>query len=325
VNAPRWFTSALATDRRRRTIEVSGCPINMVEWGTRGKPGLVFIHGGAAHVEWWAHITPLFTQWYHAVALDLSGHGDSGRRDRYSHDLWADEVVAVADAAGFPSPAVVIGHSLGGLVAIQTAATHGDRLAGAIIVDSPVHRPAPESEEGTRGRAFHSPGVYQDLETALTHFRLVPPQPDPEPWILNRVALHSLTQTPAGWTWKFDPNLFTHTMVAMNDQLASVRCRVAVVRGEHSVVVPEDTAEYMYELMGRLSPVVTIPEAHHHLLLDQPLSFVSALRALLADWEHSVPVRESVRDPRRTAASPDPSNAPPGPEDQDRRGAMHSG
>ena len=130
-------------------------------------------------------------------------------------------------------------------------------------------------------------------ETALAHFRLVPPQPDPEPWILDRVALHSLRHSTEGWTWKFDPNLFTHTMVAMNDQLASVRCRVAVLRGEHSVVVPEDTAAYMYELMGRLSPVVTIPEAHHHLLLDQPLSFVSALRALLADWEHSVPVAKA--------------------------------
>jgi pimeloyl-ACP methyl ester carboxylesterase len=290
VNPPGWYTRALAAERRSRTVEVADCPIHMVEWGTPGKPGLVFVHGGAAHVEWWAHIAPLFAEWYHPVALDLSGHGDSGRRERYSHDLWADEVVAVAEAAGFPGPPVVIGHSLGGLVAIQTAATHGIRLDGAVIVDSPVRRPAPEAEEGSRGRAFRSPGVYPDLESALTHFRLIPPQPDPEPWILDRVALHSLHHTPEGWTWKFDPNLFTHTMVAMNEQLASVKCRVAVLRGEHSVVVPADTADYMYELMGRVSPVVTIPEAHHHMLLDQPLSFVSALRALLADWEHSVPV-----------------------------------
>ena len=67
-----------------------------------------------------------------------------------------------------------------------------------------------------------------------------------------------------------------------------------MLRGEHSVVVPPDTAAYMYELMGRVSPVVTIPEAHHHMLLDQPLSFVTALRTLLADWEHSVPVRKDV-------------------------------
>jgi hypothetical protein len=49
----------------------------------------------------------------------------------------------------------------------------------------------------------------------------------------------------------------------------------------------------MYDLMGRVSPMVTIPEAHHHLLLDQPLSLVSSLRTLLADWEHSVPFARS--------------------------------
>lgn len=290
MTAPGWFTRALADAPRRLTVEVEGCPINVLDWGDAGKPGVVFVHGGAAHARWWDHLAPQFP-WYHVVALDLSGHGDSGRRERYSHLQWAAEVVAVAEAAGFPGPPVVVGHSLGGLVTIQTAATYGDRIAGAVIVDSPVRRPDPESEEGTQGRAFRAPGVYPDLDEALDHFRLIPPQPVPEPWVLDHIARHSLHETPGGWTWKFDPHLFSHALVAMNEQLAAVRCRVAVLRGEHSVIVPMDTAEYMYELMGRLSPVVTIPEAHHHLILDQPLSFVSALRTLLADWEHSVPYR----------------------------------
>ncbi|MEX2322258.1 MAG: alpha/beta hydrolase [Acidimicrobiia bacterium] len=289
AGAPRWFRDALAGEAPGRRVTVDGAEVHFLEWGDQGDPGLVLVHGGAAHARWWSHLAPLFTHHYHVAALDLTGHGDSDRRERYSHDLWAAEIMAVAAEAGFPGPPVVVGHSLGGLVTIQTAATYGDALAGAVIVDSPVRRPDPETEEGRGGRAFRSPGVYPDLETALDHFHLIPPQPDPEPWILDHVARHSLRETPDGWTWKFDTNLFTHTMVPMNAQLASVECRVAVLRGEHSVVVPEDTARYMYELMGRVSPVVTIPEAHHHLILDQPLSFVSALRTLLADWEHSVP------------------------------------
>ena len=289
TEAPRWFTEALATEPRQSFVEVDGTPINVFDWGTTGKPGLVFVHGGAAHARWWSHLAPKFTHRYHVIALDLSGHGDSGRREVYSHDVWADEIFAVSEAAGFDGPPVVVGHSLGGLAAIHTAAHHGTRLAGAVIVDSPVRRPDPESEEGSRGRAFRAPGVYPTVDEALDHFHLIPPQPAVEPWMHDHVARHSLTETEAGWTWKFDANLFRHTMVAMNEQLASVQCRVALLRGEHSVVVPQDTAEYMYELMGRVSPVVTIPEAHHHLILDQPLSFVTALRTLLADWEHSVP------------------------------------
>ena len=44
----------------------------------------------------------------------------------------------------------------------------------------------------------------------------------------------------------------------------------------------------MYELLGRSAPVIEIPEAYHHIMLDQPLLLVTGLRAL-ADWDHSVP------------------------------------
>lgn len=286
---PEWADTALEAPFRERTVEVDGATVHFLDWGGGGLPGLLFVHGGAAHAHWWSHIAPLFTRWYHPVAIDLTGHGDSGHRERYSHDLWAKEIVKVGEAAGFPGPPVVVGHSLGGIATIQTAATHGGHLAGAVIVDSPVRRPDPESEEGSRGRAFRSPGTYPDLETAMSHFHLIPSQPDPDTWVMEHVARHSLHQTNEGWTWKFDPTLFGHTMVNMSEQLATVQCRVALLRGELSVVVPDDTASYMYELMGRVSPVISIPEAHHHLILDQPLPFVAALRALLADWEHSVP------------------------------------
>jgi pimeloyl-ACP methyl ester carboxylesterase len=51
----------------------------------------------------------------------------------------------------------------------------------------------------------------------------------------------------------------------------------------------------MFNLLGRAAPVVTIPEAKHHVMLDQPLALVSALNALLADWDHSTPNRRSRR------------------------------
>jgi pimeloyl-ACP methyl ester carboxylesterase len=290
---PEWFYRAMATPYDDQWVDVDGIPIHYLEWGQTNQPGLVLVHGGAAHAHWWTYLAPMFAENWHVVALDLSGHGDSGRRDDYSHEKWAHEVMAVADAAGFPGPPVMVGHSLGGMVTIQTAADYGNRLRGAVIVDTPVRRPAPESEEGARGRAFNAPGTYLDMETALRHFRLIPPQPCENDFIIDHIARHSLRNTGEGWTWKFDSKLFEHTLIPLRDQLASVKCRVALFRGQHSVTVPEDTAEYMYELMDRNAPVVTIPDAHHHLILDQPLAFVAALRTLLADWEHSIPRRKS--------------------------------
>jgi len=288
---PEWFTQAIDHVPTEHVVAIAGTDVRYLSWGERGKPGLVFVHGGAAHAQWWSFIAPLFSRDWHAVAIHLSGHGDSGRRQQYSHKMWAQEVMAVVADAGFPGPPVIVGHSLGGMVTIQTASTYGDELAGAVIVDAPVRRPAPEEEEGRSGRAFRSPGVYSTQEQALSHFRLVPPQPAANAYIIEWIAKHSIHETPTGWTWKFDPALFRETIVPLRDQLASVRCRVALFTGELSVVVPPDTAEYMYELMGRVAPVIPIPEAHHHLTLDQPLAFVAALRTLLADWDHSVGFR----------------------------------
>jgi pimeloyl-ACP methyl ester carboxylesterase len=285
---PLWFTETLATEPTEHEITVEGTPIRYLSWGESGKPGLVFVHGGAAHAQWWSFIAPMFTEHWHPVALHLSGHGDSGRRDAYSHEMWAREVIAVSRDAEFPGPPVVVGHSLGGMVTIQTAASYGDDLAGAVIVDAPVRRPSPESEEGRSGRAFRAPGAYLTLEEAMGHFRLIPSQPCENDYIVDYIAQNSLHETEAGWTWKFDPTLFRGTLVPLRDQLASVRCRVALFTGDKSVVVPPDTAQYMYELMGRVAPVISIPAAHHHLTLDQPLAFVAALRTLLADWNHSI-------------------------------------
>jgi pimeloyl-ACP methyl ester carboxylesterase len=289
ANAPPWFVRAIETPYREHRIAVHGSDIHYLEWGEPGRPGLVFVHGGAAHAHWWSFIAPMFTTRWHAVALDLSGHGGSGWRENYSHTLWSEEVLAVAGHAGFPGPPVVVGHSLGGGITLELASTYGDRLAGAVIVDTPVRRPDPESREGARGRAFRSPGTYPDEMTALRHFRLVPSQPCENEFIVEHIGRLSLRETESGWTWRFDPHLFDQALIPLLEQLLSVDCRVAFFRGELSTIVPEDTAAYMYELTGRATPFVSIPEAHHHLILDQPLAFVAALRTLLADWEHSIP------------------------------------
>ena len=269
---------------------MDGCRIHYIRWGRTTRPGLVLVHGGAAHAEWWSFLAPMLAVQYDVVALDMSGHGESGRRESYPREDWAGEVMGVIDDARFPDPPIVIGHSLGGLVTIVAASLYGARLAGAIAIDSPVRRPDPESEEGARGRMFRNPKTYATIEEGIEHFHLVPPQPCENRFVLEHVARHSLRLTDAGWTWKFDPRVFLKvSLTPMSDFLASVHCRVAIVRGELSYLVPREIGDYMYELLNRNAPVVEIPQAHHHVPLDQPLALIAALRALLGDWEHSVP------------------------------------
>jgi len=83
---PRWFRAALAVAPEHRETMVAGTPVHLRCWGTEDRPGLVFVHGGAAHSGWWDHVAPFFARSHRVVALDLSGHGDSGRRPVYGMD-----------------------------------------------------------------------------------------------------------------------------------------------------------------------------------------------------------------------------------------------
>ncbi|MEZ5383123.1 MAG: alpha/beta hydrolase [Microthrixaceae bacterium] len=287
---PRWFRRATEHRPTEHTVDSRGVAINYLAWGPEGAPGLVFVHGGAAHAHWWSFLVPLLADDHRVVAIDLSGHGDSGRRATYSLDAWCEEVMAVAgDAAMGPRP-VMVGHSMGGFVTISTAARHSRELGGIVILDSPVSRPDPEVEASRQGKIFANAKTYPDAETAVARFRTVPEQDHYVPEVFSWVARHSLRPADdGGWTWKFDPEIFVPPRSGPRDVLDRVTCRVALFRAEHGLVTP-DIGAYMYERLGSRAPVVEIPEAGHHMMLDQPLPLLAALRTLLADWDHSRPM-----------------------------------
>jgi pimeloyl-ACP methyl ester carboxylesterase len=282
---PEWFTTALATPVEQRTTEVDGVTIAYRAWGEPAGRGIVLVHGGAAHSRWWDHVAPLLVTGRRVVAIDLSGHGDSGRRGSYSLDGWAREVLAVAADAGLTVPPVVIGHSMGGLVTLRLAALFGSRIEGAVAIDSPVRDMAPEEHAAQDHRAFGSLRLYPTRDAVLARFRPVPDQPVLG-YIADHVAATSVRQADGGWTWKWDPRIFGREMPAV--PLTRLDCRVALFRAEHGMVSIE-MGDIMYDRLGRVAPVIEIPAAGHHVMLDQPIALVAAIRTLLSDWDHSLP------------------------------------
>jgi pimeloyl-ACP methyl ester carboxylesterase len=294
--APDWFRRALAVPFTDNEVHVDGAPIHYLAWGTAGRPGLVFVHGGGAHAHWWTHVAATFAPGFRVVAIDLSGHGDSSHRDAYDIEQWAGEVMAVAADGGIVGKPVVIGHSMGGFVTIATAALHAEDLTGVIVCDSPVTEPDPEVESFRLKEAFGNPRTYQSVDDALARFRTVPPQEHYCDFVMDHVARRSLRSVDGGYQWKFDRNVFAQFAGGMRGiarpYLGQVRCRLALLRSEHGLVT-EDIGAAMYEALGRVAPVIEVPEAGHHAMLDQPLVLLTALRSLLADWEHSEPHRVS--------------------------------
>jgi pimeloyl-ACP methyl ester carboxylesterase len=280
TEAPRWFRAALADEPEHRDAEVAGLRVHLRCWGDERLPGLVLVHGGAAHSGWWDHIAPFFASTHRVVALDLSGHGDSGWRAPYDMRLWADEVVGAAAAGGITGHPLVVGHSMGGWVATHVGVHHGDRIAGVAIIDSPLNDQPPEEQ-----RMIHKQRptrVYPTRAAALDRFTATPAQDVLLPYVKQHIAEDSIRPVDGGWTWKFDPTLFGQRTL-LRDLLPELRCRAAFMRSEFGLVGPSMAGE-IDKLLGHRVPIVELPDAGHHPMLDQPLPLVTALRMLLMQW-----------------------------------------
>jgi pimeloyl-ACP methyl ester carboxylesterase len=157
---------------RGRTRSSDGVEIAYAAGGA-GVTALVFIHGGLADRTFWAPQVEALANRYRVVALDLGGHGESGRqRKAYTIDAWAQDVRAVADALKLKRM-VLIGNSLGGPVALEAAALLPGRVLGVIGVDT-LHDLTQKFDAATahsRAEAFRRDfqGACHHLVNALFH------------------------------------------------------------------------------------------------------------------------------------------------------------
>ncbi len=288
--APPWFQSAIEQPVTSHYVEADGCPIHYLLWPGEtpsvNQRGLLFVHGGGAHANWWRFIAPYFTRDFRVAAIDFSGMGESGERSDYTADQRVREIRAVLAHAELGDDPFVVAHSYGGYMMMRFGATYGAEIGGTVIVDSPIRHPEskadiPPPPEINRVRRYAS------FEEGLARFRLLPAQPCTNDFIVEFIARHSLK--PLGeseWTWKFGLGTMRaeRLEVLFHDELQRMTCRAALIYGQNSALVSRETAAYMSMLMGPDAPIVELPEAHHHVMLDQPLGFVAALRALLDIW-----------------------------------------
>ena len=291
--APAWFTRALEVAPERSFVTVEGASIEMLTWGERGKPGLLFLHGNGAHADWWSFIAPFFSEHYRVAAFSWSGMGASEWRERYSLDAFLAEIEVVAQAAGLYDCAekpVMVGHSFGAMPLLIHAARASERLKAIVIVDPPIFSPTRERQ--TRPPREERPHrVYRTLEAALERFRFAPVQPCENLYIADFIARTSLKQAPMadgsgeGWTWRFDAALWRNLRIRdMLPGAGDVRCPSALIWGGRSRLMRAEDAAHALTLLPPGSPCIDIPEAEHHVWIDQPLAFVASLRALLAAW-----------------------------------------
>ena len=118
-----WFNESLLVEPISKYVQVQDKNIHYLVWGDENMPGLFFIHGYSAHAHWWDFIAPAFLDNFCAVAIDLSGSGDSDHRELYSQEIFADEIKAVCDDMKW-SQADFIAHSMGGSISLNATSIY---------------------------------------------------------------------------------------------------------------------------------------------------------------------------------------------------------
>ena len=280
------FEQGLCLLPKQRRVEFAGVKLNILEWGDSDKPGLLLIHGGAAHASWWQFIAPQFLPDFHCVAVDLSGHGDSARRPAYTSDLWCEEIQAlIKERSIFQCKPTIIGHSMGGLIAIRVAAKVQD-LPGLIIIDSAVRPPDNSTDKRRRGHELlGNRRVYESRQQAQKRFRLIPPQPCKNKVLLEYIAAESIKQCDDGWTWKYDPEAFRNLQASsIFNELKKIAAPTLIIRGRDSRILDKETADNMQSEIRSAEEVMEIPDAFHHVMLDQPAALIDEIRSVLERW-----------------------------------------
>lgn len=236
-------------------------------------PTVVFIHGAEHdHCVWALQSRYLAHHGRGVLAVDLPGHGRSEGPALASVEAMADWIVALLDAAGVGTAALV-GHSMGSLVALECAARHPGRVRAIALVGTAV--PMRVSDELLAATRDDEPRA-QDMVNIWSHssFAHYPSNPGPGFWVMGENLRLMQRQKRGVMHADFVAcNAYANGAAAA----AQVKCPALLVLGRRDIMTPpRATKELMAALPGARK--VEIAGSGHALMAEKPDEVLEALR-----------------------------------------------
>jgi pimeloyl-ACP methyl ester carboxylesterase len=254
-----------------------GVPLHALDWGGDGATAL-FLHGGRLTAQTWDYVCLGLRGQVRAVALDLRGHGDSGRSEDYSFDSNVADIGAVLDALAWPK-AHLVGMSYGGFIAAHYAAAMPQRVSSLVTIDV---GPGVTFEGTARARGFFQRVQPRDgLEAMVEAAMQASPSSDRER-IAYRMAAMMRRGVSGDCDWALDgdrspdyPALLikVEEMVIAAERLAAP---CLVVRGGRSEVF-SDQAAARFAARFADAEWIAVPDAGHNVQEDNPAGLIAAL------------------------------------------------
>lgn len=283
ISCPEHLAPEDIAEGDTRFLHLDGGSVAYRQHG-EGEHAVVFLHGFGGRLETWRHQQAALAAQYRTVSLDLWGFGASARPPTLTPHAWPRQVFGVLDALDITS-ATLVGHSLGGRVALMCAAQAPERVQGLILLDCDWG----QAQHGyllvrEMARGPFLPRLLDGLRSDPAHVTSLMRLAYASPYDItpDRVDAHRMPLCVRGTTATFQYVCCAPPAEhRMDAALAGVRCPTLVLWGEHDRIIP---VEWAMPLASRLpaARLALIAGAGHLPQDEYPAQVTDHLRDFLA-------------------------------------------
>jgi len=289
--APPPAPHAMPTEATTKSLAKDHSTIRYRVYGS-GEPAIVLIHGWSCDSGYWdSQLDDLAVQ-HTVVTLDLAGHGksDAKKRKNWSMANFGADVAAVVNAVGTPR-VVLVGHSMGGPVALEAARLLPGKVIGIVGVDTFRDIAHPFPKEATNALLKSMREDFAKATTGLVDKNFFTDRTDP---IIRKWIVKDMSSAPSKVAI---PALESLVAMDYGPLLNELDLPIVVINADQP---PTDEAA-----TRRIEPrfrVVTVAGAGHFLMIEKPPQFNAMLGRILDAWaglQNKPPVRLSDPAPTR--------------------------
>jgi len=267
-------------------LTINGLKLHYLAWGERHRETVLLLHGYANCAATWIPLAGKLARHYRVFAPDFRGHGDS-QRDEAGH---YGARYHLADIAAFINQLdigrlSILGHSMGGQVALAYAAANPSTVSRLIIVDiGPEFSPRSEARLKQTSRLRRA--EYNSLAEVTDYLKLVDP-PASRSCLSREAACLTRRNEQGRFVWKHDyrevkrgSRRKTPDAAARWEMIRALKCPTLLIRGERSDILDAGLARRMVAAMPD-AELVEIAGAGHYVHRDRPRLFSAAVGRFL--------------------------------------------
>jgi pimeloyl-ACP methyl ester carboxylesterase len=225
--------------------DVNGLHMYYETFGS-GAP-LVLLHGGMLTIDLnFASLIPTLAQTHTVVGVEMQGHGRTANIDReITYPNLASDIVALLDHLGIER-AAVLGHSMGGGVALELAVSHSDRVSAIVPISASVSKDGmhPDLLDPSTFETSPIMPTAQDFADFKEAYQRLSPHPEQFDTFL--MSLSAMDSDFAGWT---------------DEQLAAISCPVLIVQGDTDFTLIAHAGVMLAKIPG--SALAVVPATTH--------------------------------------------------------------